>query len=277
MENERHLAIGILRRYVGQNPSVFDENLIDEQGSHGQATGQSHYARGLKENKDLRIDREENFHQISIIYQHLWDLSQGITVKFKSNQTNEISTHLLLIQKQVNEIYQWSQSLPQALPSSLPASLPATSLPSSLLPSTSELDVPSSIQAAALTSALHNLMGDSWEFRGNQLKMIFNSISSHDLLMISPAGSGKTLIGHLQAFLEPQKTLIYFVPLKSLLIDLQSRTPSQISTQIYCNEEFTPANSPQILFVSVEDYDQHLKECLASLVMMEKNLKGDTR
>ena len=119
MENERHLAIGILRRYVGQNPSVFDENLIDEQGSHGQATGQSHYARGLKENKDLRIDREENFHQISIIYQHLWDLSQGITVKFKSNQTNEISTHLLLIQKQVNEIYQWSQSLPQALPSSL--------------------------------------------------------------------------------------------------------------------------------------------------------------
>ena len=117
--------------------------------------------------------------------------------------------------------------------------------------------------------ALESVTGNpSSTFREDQVGILADALVPQDMLLIAPAGFGKSMMIEILALLQPEKSIIYVVPLKGLLIDLKERIKKASTLEFDSTLEHQTA---QIIFVSVEDVPtQYFKQFLGGLVAVQK-------
>ena len=75
----RHLAIAILRKYCN-TMNIANVLPIDLQAGHSVLTGQSWYARNPEDLKEIPAFSEEQFFQVSAIFQEIWGLGPKTSI-----------------------------------------------------------------------------------------------------------------------------------------------------------------------------------------------------
>ena len=233
---------------------------IDLQAGHSVLTGQSWYARNPEDLKEIPAFSEEQFFQVSAIFQEIWGLGPKTSIPslvHQEVQKTSFSTlntfNPLALQRLEGKVDTLLKTMENSNKMKNPIPFPL-----------------SIEQVYIMTQSLTQIYGPEAKFREKQVEILWSCMRNQDQLLIAPAGFGKSGLIFLLAALQKKTTIVYVVPLFALLEDLIERTPKCVTSSHYHpdKDESILANPPQVLFISVEAVSFKLKKLLGQLAAM---------